>query len=139
MIRKCRFMDCPTVHRMAKGDEPVTCATCRDVMGLLPLLEDRDEDDESIPDNFLSILAGVVVDRDLTAAHQPTQDYSDILAYLHALGSKQPGRPFQFVLADVREQIYANTGKWDDRDVEEIGNDEWMDAIQDLIKEQTIE
>lgn len=123
MTRKCRFRDCPTPYLLADVDEQVTCRTCREVMGLLPLIEDRREDDG----------------RELTSAHQPTQDYSDILTYLHQLGATQPGRPFQFVIADVREQIYCNTGKWDDRDVEEIGNDEWLDAIQDLIKEQTVE
>jgi hypothetical protein len=76
--------------------------------------------------------------RELTAAHQPTGDYSDICEYLHELGATQPGRPFQFVLADVIEQIYVNTGKWNDPDIEEIYNDEFLDALQDLLKEDTM-
>jgi len=82
---------------------------------------------------------GMSDEQALTSAHQPTQDYSDLLSYFYQLGAVQPGRPFQFILADVQEQIYCNTGKWDDRDMEEIHNSEYMDALQDLIREQTIE
>ena len=72
---------------------------------------------------------------ELTAAHLPTGDYSDICSYFHDLGAQHPGRPFQGILSDVIEQVEMNTGKWYDPDVEEIHNDEWLDALQDLIEE----
>ena len=47
MIRKCRYEDCKEHNPVAEEDEQVTCATCREYLGLPPLNEeDIDEDQE---------------------------------------------------------------------------------------------
>jgi DNA polymerase III gamma/tau subunit len=95
---------------MADGDEAITCSTCRQVMGLLPL-------------------------KDLFDASQrrATGDFIDILHFLRQLADKDPGATFQSVLSAVLEQVYCNTGKWYDPDLEEVHNDEFLDALQDLL------
>ena len=45
------------------------------------------------------------------------------------------GRPFQFVLGDIHQLIYDSTGKVDDPDINEIGNDEYKVALLLLLKD----
>ena len=65
MTRKCRFRDCPTPYLLADMDERVTCRTCREVMGLLPLPEDRREDDDDHEDGGLDRQADPKLSRQL--------------------------------------------------------------------------
>jgi hypothetical protein len=47
------------------------------------------------------------------------------------------GKPFQFVLGDIHQRIYDDTGKVDDPDIHEVGNDEYIDTLRKLIEEHT--
>jgi hypothetical protein len=109
MSKKCRYTDCPKPHKLAVGNEQVTCMNCREWMGLLPL-------------------------KAINLQKQATGDYRDIINYLGQIGDGQPGRTFHSILSMVLDQVYTNTGKWYDPDLVEIHNDEYLDAIQDILE-----
>jgi hypothetical protein len=44
-------------------------------------------------------------------------------------------KSFQFVLGDIHQRIYDDTGKLDDPDMSEVGNDEYIDVLRKLIEE----
>jgi hypothetical protein len=45
------------------------------------------------------------------------------------------GKTFQFILGDIHQDIYDRTGKVDDVDVHEIGNEEYIETLTALLRE----
>ena len=45
-------------------------------------------------------------------------------------------KPFQFVMGDVHERIYNEFGKLEDPDQDEIGNDEYIIVLRELIRDR---
>ena len=47
-------------------------------------------------------------------------------------------KPFQFVIGDVHEKIYERFGKVEDPDMDEIGNEEYIVVLRELIEHREV-